>query len=53
MFTFVCPIAALDGLFARWVKDFAADKNRHSQKFYRFANEIPTIIMIFIVFWRC
>jgi protoporphyrinogen IX oxidase len=45
----VLGLSALHGLFARWVKDFAADKNRHSQKFYRFANEIPTIIMIFIV----
>jgi protoporphyrinogen IX oxidase len=45
----VLGLSALHGLFARWVKDFGADKNRHSQKFYRFANEIPTIIMIFIV----
>jgi putative membrane protein len=45
----VLGLSGLHGLFARWVKDFAADKNRHSQKFYRFANEIPTIIMIFIV----
>jgi putative membrane protein len=45
----VLGLSALHGLFACWVKDFAADKNRHSQKFYRFANEIPTIIMIFIV----
>jgi protoporphyrinogen IX oxidase len=45
----VLVLSGLHGLFARWVKDFAADKNLHSQKFYRFANEIPTIIMIFIV----
>jgi protoporphyrinogen IX oxidase len=45
----VLGLSGLHGLFARWVKDFAADQNRHSQKFYRFANEIPTIIMIFIV----
>jgi len=45
----VLALSGLHGLFARWVKDFDADKNRHSQKFYRFANEIPTIIMIFIV----
>jgi protoporphyrinogen IX oxidase len=45
----VLGLSGLHGLFARWVKDFAADENRHSQKFYRFANEIPTIIMIFIV----
>jgi putative membrane protein len=45
----VLGLSGMHGLFARWVKDFAADTNQHSQKFYRFANEIPTIIMIFIV----
>jgi protoporphyrinogen IX oxidase len=45
----VLGLSAMHGLFARWVKDFAADRNQHSQKFYRLANEIPTIIMIFIV----
>jgi putative membrane protein len=45
----VLALSGLHGLFARWVKNFAADKNRHSPKFYRIANEIPTIIMIFIV----
>jgi putative membrane protein len=31
------------------VKDFAADNNRHSQRFYRIINEVPTVIMILIV----
>jgi protoporphyrinogen IX oxidase len=31
------------------VRDFAADQNRHSQKFYRIINEVPTILMIGIV----
>ena len=43
-------LSALHGFFARWVKDFAADRNRHSQKFYRVINEIPTVLMILIVF---
>jgi len=34
---------------ARWMKNFAADRNRHSAKFFRVANEIPTILMILIV----
>ncbi len=46
---FVVLLSAVHGLFARWVKDFAADRNRHSQKFYRIINEIPTILMIVIV----
>jgi putative membrane protein len=45
-------VVALSGVhvfFAKWVKDFAADRNRHSQKFYRIINEIPTLLMVFIV----
>ena len=40
---------ALHGLLARWRGDFAADNNRHSPKFYRIINEVPTILMIAIV----
>ena len=46
---FVLILSAIHGLFARWVKAFAADSNRHSQRFYRIINEVPTIIMIVIV----
>ena len=45
----VLLLSAVHGLFARWVKDFAADDNRHSQQFYRNINEVPTAIMILIV----
>jgi putative membrane protein len=45
----VLLLSALHGLFARWMKAFAADANRHSQRFYRIINEIPAIIMIGIV----
>ena len=45
----VIGLSALHGFFARWVHDFAAGRNRHSQKFYRIINEIPTILMIGIV----
>jgi protoporphyrinogen IX oxidase len=45
----VLALSALHGLFARWVKAFAADSNRHSQRFFRIVNEIPTILMIVIV----
>jgi putative membrane protein len=31
------------------VKDFAADRNRHSQRFYRLINEIPAVLMAAIV----
>jgi len=45
----VIVLSGVHGFFARWVKDFAADRNQHSQKFYRIINEIPTIMMIGIV----
>jgi putative membrane protein len=34
---------------AQWQKNFINDKNKRSQKFFRFANEVPTILMICIV----
>lgn len=34
---------------ARWRRAFAADENRHSAKFYRMINELPTLLMIAIV----
>jgi protoporphyrinogen IX oxidase len=45
----VLILSGIHGLFARWVKDFAADRNQRSQKFYRVINEVPTILMIGIV----
>ena len=36
--------------FARWRRHFANDENRHTAKFYRIMNEIPTVLMIGIVF---
>jgi len=45
----VLALSAVHGLFARWVKAFAADANHHSQRFYRIINEVPTVLMIAIV----
>jgi len=45
----VLALSALHGLCARWRKDFAADNNRHSQKFYRIINEVPALLLILIV----
>jgi putative membrane protein len=45
----VLALTALHGLFSRWVRDFAADRNTRSQKFYRIINEVPTVLMIGIV----
>ena len=45
----VLVMSGLHGYFARLVKQFAADRNRHSSKFYRIVNEIPTVLLILIV----
>ncbi len=42
-------LSGLHGFLVRWVRDFAADRNQHSNKFYRIINEIPTILMIGMV----
>jgi protoporphyrinogen IX oxidase len=48
-FVAVLAMTALHGLFARWVNEFQNDRNRHSQKFFRIINEIPTALLIVIV----
>ena len=35
---------------SRWRKQFLRDENMHSEKFYRAINEVPTVLMIVIVF---
>lgn len=42
-------LSAVHGFFSRWVKDFAADRNTRSSKFYRIINEVPTVLMVGIV----
>lgn len=36
-------------LMGAWRQDFANDINTRPQKFFRIANEVPTLLMIFIV----
>jgi protoporphyrinogen IX oxidase len=45
----VIAMTILHGLFVHWVNEFRFDRNRHSQKFYRIVNEIPTVLLIVIV----
>ena len=45
----VLVMSGVHGMLARWMKDFAADRNRHTQKFFRIMNEVPTLLMIGIV----
>lgn len=36
-------------MMASWQKAFAEDRNLHSARFFRFTNEVPTLLMIVIV----
>ncbi len=45
----VLVLSGLHGFLVRRVRDFAYDRNRHSGKFYRIINEVPTVLMIGIV----
>jgi len=48
----IVSVVAMTGMhmaMARWRRDFAEDRNTRSHKFYRVANEIPTVLMIVIV----
>ena len=37
------------GACSRWRRDFLNDANKKSEKFYRVANEVPTLLFIIIV----
>lgn len=47
--TAIVGLLIMHMLMAKWRKDFEKDTNTHSHKFYRVANEIPTVLMILIV----
>jgi protoporphyrinogen IX oxidase len=48
-FILVLGLAGLHGYFARCVRSFAEGRNERPARFYRFLNEAPTILMIFVV----
>jgi protoporphyrinogen IX oxidase len=43
-------LGALHGYLARYVKIFAKDENHRSARFFRILNEVPTVLMVLIVF---
>lgn len=45
----VLGLTAAHGLQAKWMKAFARDENERDARFYRIANEVPTVLMIAIV----
>jgi putative membrane protein len=42
----VLALSAIHGFFSRCVRDFAADRDTRSRRFYRIINEVPTALMI-------
>jgi putative membrane protein len=46
----VVVMSGFHGYLAKCRKDFAADRNSRSARHYRLINEIPTLLLIFIVF---
>jgi putative membrane protein len=45
----VIGLTVMHGLMARWRKEFERDDRRHTAKFFRIMNEVPTLAMIAIV----
>jgi putative membrane protein len=45
----VILMAGAHGAMSRWRKDFLADRNRRPQRFFRIANEVPTVLMLIAV----
>jgi protoporphyrinogen IX oxidase len=45
----VIVLTATHLLMIRHLRDFARDRNRHSQRYFRILNEVPTVLMIAIV----
>ena len=48
-FVLVLAMSGLHGFFAATVKRFARDANARPQRFYRFINEVPFVLIIAIV----
>jgi putative membrane protein len=48
-FALVVVMSGLHGYLVRRWRDFDADRNRKSAKFYRVLNEVPTVLLIAIV----
>lgn len=47
--TAVILLQGFHALLSRWRKTFLKDENRHTAKFYRWMNEVPTLLMVIII----
>jgi putative membrane protein len=48
--TLVLLLSAVHGMLAGHMKQFAADRNTKSKRYYKLLNEAPTVLLIVIVF---
>jgi putative membrane protein len=48
-FALVIVLSGLHGWLVRCWRDFEADRNTRSQRFYRIINEVPAVLMVGIV----
>ena len=49
-FSLVVGLTLVHHLYGRWRKEFEADRNARPARYYRWWNEVPTLLMIAIVF---
>ena len=42
-------MSGFHGAMSKWRREFLEDRNRRSHKFYRVANEVPTVLLVVIV----
>jgi len=45
----VLALAGFHGALGSWRRDFLHDRNAHTQRFFRIANEVPTLLMVLAV----
>ena len=49
-FVAVLLMSGFHGYLSKWRRAFEKDENKHPEKYFRMMNEVPTILMIIIVF---
>jgi putative membrane protein len=42
-------LSGFHGMLSRWRRDFLEDRNTRLPRFYRIANEVPTLLMVVII----
>ncbi len=47
--TCVLLLSGLHGAMSKWRREFMEDRNTRSHRFYRIANEVPTLLLVVIV----